>query len=377
MNQTSKPYTDDAISILALSFVSGIGNILIKQLVAYTGSPSEALKAPKRLLEKIPGIGKSIIQNIEKEREPSLEWAEIELKNLEKEGGKMFYYLEKTFPSRLKLIPDCPAVLFGKGNFNFENPKILAVVGTRQATNYGKKAIEQFIEELMPFKPVIVSGLAYGIDIFAHKTSIQFGLENWGVMATGLDDVYPFTHKSVADQMQENGGLLTENLLQTKPDAPRFPARNRIIAGLSDAIWVVEAMEKGGAQITARLGAEYFRDVFALPGNINQKASIGCNNLIQKNAAAVVTSGTQLAESMGWKIENGSPSIVKTRLRPENLTETDHQILDLMVLMGDLMMDEIAWRTQIPINQLSSQLLTLEFSGLVKSLPGKRFGLSK
>jgi DNA processing protein len=329
------------------------------------------------MLEKIPGIGKSIIQNIESEREPCLEWAEIELKNLEKEGGCMFHYLEKDFPSRLKLIPDCPVVLFGKGSFNFENPKILAIVGTRQATNYGKKAIEQFLEELLPFKPVIVSGLAYGIDIFAHKTSIQLGLENWGIMATGVDDVYPFAHKSTAHQMQDNGGILTENLLQTKPDAPRFPARNRIIAGLSDAIWVVEAMEKGGAQITARLGSEYFRDVFALPGNINQKSSSGCNNLIQKNMAAVVTSGIQLAESMGWQIENGIQIVTKTRQRPEGLTNQEHQILDLLQLMGEIMMDEIAWRTQIPINELASQLLTLEFSGLVKSLPGKRFGLSK
>jgi len=377
MNQTASPYSEDAISTLALSFVSGIGNILVKQLVAYTGSPTEALKAPKKLLEKIPGIGKSIIQNIEKERGPCLEWAQIELKNLEKSGGTMFHYLDKSFPSRLKLIPDCPPVLFGKGIFNFENPKTLAIVGTRQATNYGKKAIEQFLEELTPYKPVIVSGLAYGIDIYAHKTSIELGIENWGVMATGVDDVYPFTHKTIALQMQENGGVLTENLLQTKPDAPRFPARNRIIAGLSDAIWVVEAMEKGGAQITARLGSEYFRDVFALPGNINQKASTGCNNLIQKNAAAVVTSGLQLAESMGWQIENGSKTSTKSRLRPENLTEVDHQILDLLQQMGEPMMDEIAWRTQIPINQLASQLLTLEFSGLVKSLPGKRFGLSK
>ena len=377
MNQSSSRYSQDAISTLALSFISGIGSILVKQLVAYTGSPSEALHAKKRVLEKIPGIGQSIIQNIEKERQSSFEWAEIELKNLDREGGVMVSYLEKTFPGRLKLIPDCPPVLFLKGNFNFENSKILAVVGTRQATNYGKKAVEQFLEELVPFNPVIVSGLAYGIDIFAHKTSIQLGLENWGVMATGVDAVYPSTHKSVALQMQENGGILTENLLQTKPDAPRFPARNRIIAGLSDAIWVVEAMEKGGAQITARLGTDYFRDVFALPGNIGQKTSVGCNNLIQKNAASVVTSGLQLAESMGWQTEGEATKISKYRPRPDNLSKQDNQILDLLTDTGDIMMDEISWRTQIPINQLASQLLTLEFGGLVKSLPGKRFGLSK
>jgi len=369
-------YSEDAISILALSFISGIGNILVKQLVAYSGSPSEALKAQKKFLEKIPGIGQNLIQNIGREKEACLEWANIEVQNLEKQGGFMIHYLEKTFPSRLKAIPDCPPVLFGKGVFNFDNPRVLAIVGTRQATSYGKGALDLFLEELQPFNPIIVSGLAYGIDIYAHKTSLKLGLETWGVMATGVDDIYPSAHAAAARQMELKGGILTENLLKTKPDAPRFPARNRIIAGLSDAIWVVEAMEKGGALITARLGTDYFRDVFALPGNIQQKASVGCNNLIQKNLASVVTSGGQLADAMGWQMDNSSPK-VNPRIRPENLSEKDHQILDLLTLTGDILMDEIAWRTQTPINQLASLLLTLEFSGLIKSLPGKRFGLTK
>jgi len=377
MDQKNLIYSEDAISTLALSFISGIGNILVKQLVAYAGSPSEVFKSSKRLLEKIPGIGPNLIQNLEKEKEACLEWANIELESLEKRGGVMFTYLEKTFPSRLKAIPDCPPVLFARGTFNFENPRVLAIVGTRQATPYGKQAIESFLEELVQFNPVIVSGLAYGIDIHAHKISLKVGLETWGIMATGVDDVYPSAHKTTASQMEQMGGVLTENLLHTKPDAPRFPARNRIIAGLADAIWVVEAMEKGGAQITARLGADYFKDVFALPGNINQKASVGCNNLIQRNAATVVTSGLQLAESMGWKLGDQHSSIVKTKVRPQDLGELDHQILDLLLKTGDIILDEIAWRTQIPVNQLASQLLMLEFIGLVKSLPGKKFGLSK
>jgi DNA processing protein len=176
--------------------------------------------------------------------------------------------------------------------------------------------------------------------------------------------------------MLEKGGLISENLLKTKPDAPRFPARNRIIAGLSDAVWVVEAMEKGGALITAHLAVDYFRDVFALPGSIHQKTSVGCNELIRKNLATIVTSGKQMAESMGWEIESGGSTKKHCgkKTRPEHLTAADLKILDLFDLTGELQMDDIAWRTQIPINQLASCLLNLEFQGLVKSLPGKKFG---
>ena len=368
---------EEAICALALAGIPGIGNVLLKQLVAYTGSHTEALKAPKRHLSKIPGIGPALIGSIESNRKSAIERAEKELELVEKEGGFMHHYLEKEYPSRLKSIPDAPPVLFGKGVFHFDAPRTLAIVGTRQASEYGKKVIEEFLEELVPFKPVIVSGLAYGIDIAAHKSAIKLGLETWGVMATGIDQIYPSAHKTTAHTMLNNGGILTENPLKTKPDAPRFPARNRIIAGLSDAVWVVEAMEKGGALITARLASDYFRDVFALPGTIHQKASVGCNELIRKNIASIALSGKQIAESMGWVDDDlsvGKP--VKKKQRPDDLSESDHKILDLFELNGNIQMDEISWRSQIPINQLASQLLNLEFNGLVKSLPGKRFGLS-
>ncbi len=366
---------EEAIYTLALNSIPGIGNVLLKQLVAYSGSPSEAFKASKKLLTKIPGIGPSLISSLESEKKDALLRAEKEAEAIEKEGGFMVHYLEQDYPVRLKSIPDAPPVLFGKGTFHFEAQHTLAIVGTRQATSYGKQAIESFLEELQPYKPVIVSGLAYGIDIAAHKTALQMGMETWGVMATGIDQIYPSAHKQTAQAMLSNGGILTENPLKTKPDAPRFPARNRIIAGLADAIWVVEAMEKGGALITAHLGSDYFRDVFALPGNIAQKASSGCNELIRKNIAGIVLSGSQLAESMGWQLENETGFRKKRKKeRPEGLSDPEIRILDLMDLNGEILMDEIAWRTQIPINQLASMLLNLEFQGLVKSLPGKRFG---
>ena len=374
MDTPTDQYSEEAIDILALTYISGLGDILIKQLISYCGSAAEVMKARKSQLEKIPGIGQFVIQNLEAEKRQAKLFAVAEIKKLENFGGEMFTYLDRSYSSRLKAIPDSPCVLFGKGRFKFEHPRTLAIVGTRQATSYGKEAISQFLEDLKPYNPLIISGLAYGIDVAAHKLSLQMGYENWAIMATGIDSVYPATHKSVADQISGNGGLLTENKIGTKPDAPRFPARNRIIAGLADAIWVVEAIEKGGAQITARLGNDYFKDVFALPGNIGQKASIGCNMLIQKNMAGIATSGAQLAESMGWELDDGGFAERKVPIRPTDLNQEDNQILDLMEQMGDIQMDEIAWRTQIPINELAGKLLSLEFMGLVKSMPGKKFG---
>ena len=366
-------YTQSQISILALSMVTGIGSVLLRQLVAYTGSPEEAISAPKRHLEKIPGIGQALIANIENEREVAVSQALQELTSLEENGGTMHCYLDKTYPTRLKSIPDGPLFLFTRGRFNFENPRILAVVGTRQASQYGKQALEEFTQALVPYNPVIVSGLAYGIDIGAHKAAIHHGLETWGVMATGVDTVYPAQHRQTAQAMMLNGGILTENFLKTKPDAPRFPARNRIIAGLADAILVVEAMEKGGALITARLGVDYFKDVFAMPGSIYSKSSEGCNMLIRSNTAGAVTSGIQLAESMGWEPGQATKNR-KAPSRPADLETEDHTILDLLELHGQLHIDELAWRSQIAVNQLASRLLGLEFQGLVRSLPGKKFG---
>lgn len=375
MAPVSDYYSQESIDLLTINFIPGLGDILIKQLVAYTGSPSEVLQSRKKALEKIPGIGPASIQALLDEKDAAKQRAHEELAKLEKVGAHMWTYLDAGFPSRLKAIPDGPPLLFTKGNFHFEHPRILAIVGTRQATSYGKDAIHQFMEELVPYNPLIISGLAYGIDIAAHKTALSFGLENWAVMATGIDKVYPSIHKSVAEQLCQNGGLITENPVGTKPDAPRFPARNRIIAGLSDAIWVVEAIEKGGALITARLGNDYFKDVFALPGNINQNSSVGCNWLIQKNMAAVVTSGVQLAESMNWTLDGVVPTKNKeSKGIPEGIGGNERQILEVMHQVGDIQLDELAWRIQIPVNELAATLLHLEFMGLVRSLPGKKFG---
>jgi DNA processing protein len=361
--------------VLALDLVPGLGSVMIRQLVAYTGSPEEALQAPVRILARIPGIGEVLAKKIKESRTRVMDQAWLELEKVIAEGAKGLSYLDPGFPSRLKSIPDAPSYIFFKGEPNWNAPRILAIVGTRNCTNYGKEAIESFLEVLLPYRPVIVSGLAYGIDISAHKTALELGLETWGVMATGIDIFYPSLHRKTALAMLEKGCVLTENPLGTGPDAPRFPARNRIIAGLSDAVWVVEAMEKGGALITARLANDYFRDVFALPGPWNQRSSMGCNQLIRNNEAALVSGGKDILDALNWNLSE--PVIPSSGSESTPINPEEKVIMDLFGVQGDQHLDEIAWKTQIPVNQLASILLNMEFQGLVKCLPGKRFGPRK
>lgn len=247
------------VALVALHFIPGIGDYTIRQLISYCGSAEKVFKTPKGKLLKIPGIGPAIAEALT--RGGSFEKAEKEIKRAEKESVKIIFYLDKNYPSRLKHIPDAPSMLYVKGNFDFENPKTVGIVGTRQATAYGKEQVEKLVEGLVPHGALIVSGLAYGIDIQAHKQALKNNLPTVGVMGSGIDVIYPASHKETAHKMLEHGGLVTENSFGAKPDAHNFPERNRIIAGLSDALVVVEAAEKGGALITAEIANGYNKDV--------------------------------------------------------------------------------------------------------------------
>jgi DNA processing protein len=361
---------NELLALLALKRIPGLGNYLLRQMIAYHGSAASILNSRKSALTSVPGIGEILADSLAQNRGSAKELAQKELHHAQKSGYQLIHCLQKEYPSRLKKIPDAPPVLYIKGQFNFENPRVLAVVGTRQATAYGRDAIEFFLNELRDYKPVIVSGLAYGIDIHAHKTAIKLGLETWAVMGTGMHMVYPSAHKAVAKSMQENGGLITEVPDDAAPEPGRFPERNRIIAGLSDAVWVVEAMEKGGALITARLASDYFRDVFALPGNYAQPASSGCNKLISGNQAALVSSGKEIAAALGWEAESRKTD--SEIILPDGLGEEGALVWSIL-REQEIHLDELSWRTGIGVNKLASVLLDMEFSGLVKSLPGKKY----
>lgn len=359
---------------LALTQIPGIGNALIKSLVSYCGSPEQVFKTPKGKLEKIPGVGNKASQNIIHHNE-ALAKAETILNSAEKDHIQFYFYTDSTYPVRLKQLYDAPAIIYTKGIPFDDDKRHIAIVGTRQATNEGKRIVEDFIKDLTAYEPVIISGLAYGIDIEAHKAAIKYKIPTYAVMATGMDMIYPSIHKKIATQMQENGGLITEYPIGTKADPARFPARNRIIAGLADATLVVEAGEKGGALITARLARDYDREVFAIPGNLKNKFSVGCNHLIRNNVAQLVTSAQDIAYFMGWEAEKSrNQKIASPPIKKENVSEEEWAIIQLLN-NTELHIDELSWKSQIQVSKLATLLLNLEFENIVISLPGKKYKL--
>jgi DNA processing protein len=360
------------LALLALHFVPGLGDYLVRQLVSYCGSAEKVFTTPKGKLMKIPGIGEVTASSIQTTK--PFDAAEKEIRKAEKENARIVFFLDKEYPSRLKSIPDAPSLLYCKGTFDFENAKAIAIVGTRQATNYGKECVERLLEQLTPHQPLVISGLAYGIDIQAHKQSLRQSLQTIGVLGSGLDIVYPAAHKETARLMESNGGLITENPFGTKPDAHNFPARNRIIAGLCDALIVVEAAEKGGALLTAEIANSYNKDVFAFPGNIGASHSTGCNNLIKANKAHLLTAVRDLEYIMNWQIAE-KPLRKKEFMAIERFEPEEQIVLKAMLEKNPVAIDELSWKTNLSVSQLASLLLSLEFKSVVQSMPGKQYKL--
>ncbi len=358
----------ERISFVALHFVPGVGDFLIKQLVSYCGSAEEVFKQSRGRLLKIPGIGEITAEAIHHGK--VFHKAEQEFRRAEREDAEILLFTDKAYPTRLKSIDDAPSLLYVKGNINLNHPKTVAIVGTRQATSYGKEQVERIIEELTPHGPVIISGLAYGIDIHAHKQALKHGLNTLGVLGSGLDVMYPASHKETAKRMTNQGGLITENHFGTQPDAHNFPARNRIIAGMCDALIVVEAATKGGALITAEIANSYNKDVFAIPGNIGNVYSEGCNKLIKINKANLLMSVNDLEYLMNWNVRSEKPNVqLSLNLEPDEQT-----VMNALRLKNiPIMIDELSVKTGIAQGLLASLLLSLEFKNAVISLPGKMY----
>jgi DNA processing protein len=339
--------------------------------VSYCGSSENIFRQTKGKLKKIPGIGEVLAgaiinQNILKD-------AEAELRLAEKGGVRLLFYTNKNYPERLRHIADAPTLLYYYGNADLNPPKTIGIVGTRKATDYGREMVEKIIEGLAPFSPLIISGLAYGIDIAAHKSSLVHQQRTIGVMASGIDIIYPSVHRDTARKMVSMGGLITENRFGAKPDAPKFPARNRIIAGMCDALLVIEAAEKGGALITADIASSYDREVFAVPGRIGDKYSEGCNMLIRDHKAHILTSAADLIKMMNWEQETNKPAPFKADY--SDLDSEESQIVNLLLGRDGVLLDDLSWKAQIPVSRLAAILLNLEFRGIVKSLPGKKYRL--
>lgn len=358
---------------IAITALPNIGDITAKKLIAYCGSSEQVFNEKKSILEKIPGIGQVYAQSIIKNKYDVLALAEKELNFISDNNISPLFFLDKSYPQRLIHCEDGPILLYTKGNIDFNTQKVISIVGTRKATDYGKDFCDKFIEDLAPHKPLIVSGLAYGIDISAHNAALKHNISTIGVLAHGLDRIYPQQHNAVAKRMIENGGLVSDYRSGTNPDRENFPKRNRIVAGLADLTIVIESSKKGGSLITANLANQYNRDVFALPGKISDSQSEGCNWLIKTNKAALIQSVKDIEYLMNWTAEEPKTSHQLPLF--SELTEDQKPIINLLSKTDKIGIDSISLQSNITMSKTASLLLELEFNGIVKSLPGKLYKL--
>ncbi len=361
---------------IALSKIEGVGGVVFKHLLNAFGSAEEVLKAGTQKVMKVPNVGKSIVEGLKKADEALIE-AESVIKQCEKLGVKIVSFKNPDYPPRLKNLFDAPAILYFKGKGNLDYARSLAIVGTRDSTEYGKKSTEEIVSQLKEYNVQIVSGLAYGIDVAAHKAALKNGLSTVGVLANSLDDVYPKSHLKVAKEMEESGLLISEQPLNTRTMPQFFVARNRIIAGLADAVIVVESGRKGGSMVTAEYANNYNREVFAIPGGIFQKHSEGPNYLVSNNKAQIFTNVEDFVSWMKWDedLSSFSGKNLKTEIDLSHFSQEESAVLSKLMHNGDMLIDEICWQTGISLNKLASILLNLEFQDLVKQSPGKKFGL--
>ncbi len=359
---------------VALSLVENVGDITIRHLISYCGSAKAVFNAPKAKITGIPGIGEVVFKSLQDKL--CLSKAEIILSKAEKSDSKILFYLDADFPKRLKNIYDAPSILYLKGNCTLNFDKSIGIVGTRRASDYGKEISEKIVEDLLEYNPFIISGLAYGIDIAAHKAALKFNVPTVAVLAGGLDKIYPKEHFKYLDKIQESGAILSERPFGDEPIRSGFLARNRIIAGLSDAVVVVESAAKGGAMVTAEYANNYHKEVFAVPGNIGNTSAEGCNNLIDKNKARIYTKAQNIVESLNWDLRNETKTNYQKEIDLSNFTDEETLVISMLKDNGEMLIDDLSWKSQLSMNKLASILLNLEFQSIVKPLPGKKFKLA-
>lgn len=356
---------------IALTSTPLVGPVLAKNLVSYCGSASAVFESSGSSLLKIPGIGRKIINNLR--RTEVLQAADKELDYLIRHNITPLFYTESDYPHRLKHFNDSPALLYYRGTANLNAPRTLAIVGTRKPTPRGIAFCEELIEGLLPYRPLIISGLAYGIDVTAHRKCLRFSLENIAVIGHGHSTVYPAAHRKVAAEIENCGGILTEFSSGTKPDKENFPMRNRIISGMADAVVVIETARSGGSMITAELANQYNKDVFALPGRVQDAKSAGCNQLIKTHKAALIESAADIGYIMRWE-KLDSPRTGQIPLFAD-LSEGEKAIVMLLKERESLGIDQLAYTLQKNPGEMARLLLGLEMKGILRTIPGNRFVL--
>lgn len=359
----------ETIYQIALRLIPRVGNVQLAELLQTVGSATTVFETKDKATLSAWGIKPATAQAIL--QRATLKRAEEEWDFCEKYGIRALTKNHPDYPKRLKNCHDAPCVLFFKGNTNLNAAKVVAIVGTRKPTEQGRIFCERLIDDLAAYNILYVSGLAYGIDITAHRKCTAKNIPNVGIIAHGLDTIYPPKHKSTAQQMVKNGGILTEFVSQTGPLGKHFPMRNRIIAGMADAVVVVETAERGGSMITAHYANEFNKDVFAVPGRIQDTYSKGCNHLIKTHRASLIQSAQDIAYIMNWQQQKKG---IQKQLFTE-LTKDEQILVDLLVGEDGLHLDSIIQQTQISTSKIAATLLELEFKGMLRALPGKRFRL--
>ncbi|RXP64462.1 DNA-protecting protein DprA [Lutibacter sp. HS1-25] len=361
---------EDLLYVLALQRAKGVGDINAKKLISHCGSAKNVLKEKHFRLEKIYGFGKSTIQSLLDVE--NLKAAEKELKYLQQNNIETLYFEAENYPEKLKHCIDAPILLFKEGNFDLKKGPIISVVGTRNITTYGRDFCEKFISDLKEYHPTIVSGFAYGVDICAHKAAVKNGLQTIGVLAHGFEEIYPKSHKKYVAEIHKNGGFLTDFWHDEIIIRENFLKRNRVVAGISEATIIIESADKGGSLVTADIANSYNRDVFAVPGRTTDNYSKGCNDLIKRNKAAVLTSAIDLIEMLNWDVKQKVAKPIQKQLFVE-FNETEQQVYDFLFQNGKELLDIIAMSCDIPIHKTTTILFNLEMKGVVKPLPGKLF----
>jgi DNA processing protein len=359
---------EDLLFQISLLHVPNIGAVHAKMLIDHFGTARNIFHAPVKQLESIEGIGHGRARNIRKFHEFGK--AEKEIRFLEKFKIKPFFITEPQYPQRLLNCYDPPTMIFFKGIAELNSARILSIVGTRKNSEYGKATTERLVRELAKFQPIIISGLAFGIDTIAHKSAIRNQVSTVAVLAHGLHTIYPFENASLAREIVSSGGLLSEFPSGTDPDKHNFPSRNRIVAGLSDAVIVIETGQKGGSMITAELGDSYHRDVFAVPGRSTDPKSEGCNFLIRNNKAVLLNDGMELAESLGW-IHNETQKPSKQTELFVTLSEEEKRVFEIIDESGGIHVDQLMSKSTFSASRFASIILNLEIHNLIIALPGK------
>lgn len=367
---------------IALQYLPMVGNQKAKELYRFFGSAERAMQASKAEWSAIPHIGNDVVEAIMAARGQALQRAEQEIRFIEQHHLQAYFYQDDAYPQRLAECPDCPMMLFGKGEMRLNEGKFVSVVGTRNPSDRGKQLCHDFVVDLAAKIPdvTIVSGLAYGIDVTAHRAALEAGVPTIIIPAHGLDRIYPYVHRSVAVEALKNGGILTEFPSGTEPVGSNFIARNRIIAGLADAVVVVESRSKGGSLATADMAFSYNRDLFAFPGRPSDVNSAGCNRLIKTDQAHLLETADDLIGMMRWTPKDANVEGYQTTLDMlfMELAPEEQALMDILHQYEDgCHVNTLVMETRQPYPAISALLFQMELHGLVRSLPGGVYKAAK